>query len=346
MRLPISPPARGTVRKKRRSLGDRFSDVSSGSAWGNLLVYGLGADAEPSAAPLACGHGQSRVAVDHYENFPVASLLCPARLRPAVQAIYVFARTADDIADEGDASPSMRLASLAAYREDLEAIASGRPASTRWPEVFVPLAAAMQRHLLPVDPLAALLDAFTQDVTVTRYTDRTALLDYCRRSAIPVGRLLLHLYGVAGSDVLARSDAICTALQLANFWQDLGRDTARGRLYVPEADCRRHGVDPAALLAGRDGEPARAVVRELVAWSRDLMLFGAPLVHAVPGLAGWELRLVVQGGLRILERIDRLDGATLLRRPTIAWADAAAIGWRALCMRRVDAGVDRPERAA
>jgi squalene synthase HpnC len=286
------------------------------------------------------------VAVDHYENFPVASLLCPARLRPAVRAIYAFARTADDIADEGDAAPSQRLASLAAYRQDLEAIASDRPASTRWPEVFVPLATALRSHRLPVDLLAALLDAFTQDVTVTRYADRAALLDYCRRSANPVGRLLLHLYGVAGSDALARSDAICTALQLANFWQDLGRDTARGRLYVPEADCRRHGADPAALRAGRDGEAARAVVRELVAWSRDLMGFGAPLVQAIAGRAGWELRLVVQGGLRILERIDRLDGATLLQRPTIGARDAATIAWRALRMRRAAVGVDRPERLA
>jgi squalene synthase HpnC len=286
------------------------------------------------------------VAVDHYENFPVASLLCPARLRPAVRAIYAFARTADDIADEGDAAPPQRLASLAAYRQDLEAIASDRPPSTRWPEVFVPLATALRSHHLPVDLLAALLDAFTQDVIVTRYADRAALLDYCRRSANPVGRLLLHLYGVAGSDALARSDAICTALQLANFWQDLGRDTARGRLYVPEADCRRHGADPAALLAGRDGAAARAVVRELVAWSRDLMRFGAPLVHATAGRAGWELRLVVQGGLRILERIDRLDGATLLQRPTIGARDAATIAWRALRMRRAAVGVDRPERLA
>ena len=271
--------------------------------------------------------------VAHYENFPVASLLCPAALRPAIEAIYHFARTADDLADEGDAAPAERLAALASYRAALAAAAAGQ-AMSAWPHVFGPLAAAMARHRLPVELLDALLDAFVQDVTVTRYADRPMLLDYCRRSANPVGRLLLHLYGVGGTDLLARSDAICTALQLANFWQDLGADTRRGRLYLPEADCRRHGVDPADLLAGRDSEAARRLVTDAVAWARELMRFGAPLVHAVPGRAGWELRLVVQGGLRILERIDRLGGATLTQRPKLGATDAPVLVWRALRMRR------------
>lgn len=270
--------------------------------------------------------------VDHYENFPVASLLCPAALRPAVEAIYTFARTADDIADEGDAPPSERLTDLADYRQDLAAVADGTGPSARWPRVFGPLAAAIEQHRLPIGLLDDLLDAFTQDVTTRHYADRATLLDYCRRSANPVGRLLLHLYGIADADALCRSDAICTALQLANFWQDLGRDVRHGRLYPPEADCRRHGVDPADLLAARDSDPARALVLELVGWARGLMNFGAPLVHVVPGRAGWELRLVVQGGLRVLERIDRLHGATLHERPKLGWTDAPAIAWRALRM--------------
>ena len=281
--------------------------------------------------------------VEHYENFPVASLLCPPALRPAVEAIYAFARTADDIADEGDATPRERLAQLATYRECLAAAAASRPLS-RWSQVFAPLAATIERHRLPVELLDALLDAFIQDVTVSRYVDRPALLDYCRRSANPVGRLLLHLYGIGGADNLARSDAICTALQLANFWQDLGGDAQRGRLYAPEADCRRHGVDPGALLAGRDSEAVHRLVLDLVVWARGLMLFGAPLVHAVPGRAGWELRFVVQGGLRVLERIERLEGATLKHRPKLGWLDAPAIAWRALCMRREP--VAPAERAA
>ena len=284
--------------------------------------------------------------VDHYENFPVASWLCPARLRPAVEAIYAFARTADDIADEGDASPAQRLDDLAAYRLDLHAAAGGGGWSTRWPQVFAPLASVMHRHRLPIDPLSALLDAFTQDVTVCRYADRPSLLDYCARSANPVGRLLLHLYGIDAAAALARSDAICTALQLANFWQDIGVDVRRGRLYVPAEDCRRHGVDPDALLAGDDGPPVRALVRDMVGWARQLMGAGAPLVRQLPGRAGWELRFVVQGGLRILERIDRLGGATMTTRPTLGVADAPAIAWRALSMGRLAMPSDGVRRAA
>ncbi|MFL6663494.1 MAG: squalene/phytoene synthase family protein, partial [Rhizobacter sp.] len=160
--------------------------------------------------------------VEHYENFPVASWLCPPALRPAVTAIYGFARTADDLADEGDATPAQRLADLATYRRDLDAAATGAPPSARWTAVFSPLAGAIARHGLPVPLLHDLLDAFSQDVVQARYADRAELLDYCRRSANPVGRLLLHLYGIDDPRALHESDAICTALQLANFWQDLG----------------------------------------------------------------------------------------------------------------------------
>ena len=271
--------------------------------------------------------------VDHYENFPVASWLCPAELRPPIAAIYHFARTADDIADEGSAPPAERVADLAAYRADLFAVAAGAAPSTRWPHVFASLADAIARHRLPVALLADLLDAFAADAVETRYADRAGVLDYCRRSANPIGRLLLHLYGIDDAGALARSDAICSALQLANFWQDLGVDAARGRVYVPAVDLRRHGIAIDELLAGTDSDRVRALVGELVAWARGLMLSGAPLVHAVPGRAGWELRLVVQGGLRILEKIDRRGGATLHARPTIGLGDAALLAWRALTMR-------------
>ncbi len=280
------------------------------------------------------------MSVDHYENFPVASWLCPPALRPAVRAIYHFARTADDIADEGDAPAEARLADLRAYRDDLAAVMAGSGApSGRWPRVFDPLAAAVVAYRLPHAPLDALLDAFSQDVVKTRYEDREEVLDYCRRSANPVGQLLLHLYAVDDAVSRRQSDAICTALQLANFWQDLGVDAARGRLYTPLADCRRHGVSPDELIALHDGSSVRALVGDLVRWARGLMLSGADLVHAVPGRAGLELRLVVQGGLQILERIDRLGGATLGQRPTIGAADAPAIVWRALTMRAAPAAL-------
>ncbi|MES2100272.1 MAG: squalene synthase HpnC [Pseudomonadota bacterium] len=273
------------------------------------------------------------MSIDHYENFPVASLLCPPALRPAVAAIYHFARTADDIADEGDAAPAQRLADLAAYRADLAAACLGDAASARWPRVFGPLRAVLVSHALPVELLADLLSAFEQDVIKTSYADRAELLDYCRRSANPVGRLLLHLYGVGGAQSLRQSDAICSALQLANFWQDLSVDTPRGRLYVPASDCARRAVDASALLAQRDAPSVRALVADMVAWARDLMLTGAPLVHAIPGRAGWELRLVVQGGLRILEKITAMNFATLQTRPKLQWYDAPLLVWRALWMR-------------
>ena len=279
------------------------------------------------------------MSVDHYENFPVASWLCPPALRPAVAAIYWFARTADDLADEGDAPPARRLAELAAYRADLAAVAAGRAPSARWAAVFGPLAAALARHALPIPLLADLLSAFEQDVTRTRYRDRADLLDYCRRSANPVGRLLLHLYGVDDALALRRSDAICTALQLANFWQDLSVDTARGRLYPPEADCARHGLAPEAVLAREESPALRALVAELTDWARALMREGAPLALTLPGRAGWELRLVVQGGLRILEKIEQLDFATWRSRPTLARTDAPRLLWRAWRMRAPDAAL-------
>ncbi len=273
------------------------------------------------------------MSVDHYENFPVASVLCPPRLRPAVRAIYAYARTADDIADEGDAPPAQRLADLAAYRRDLDAVAAGSAPSARWRGVFTDLATAMRRFDLPANLLADLLSAFEQDIVKHAYADRTELLDYCRRSAHPVGRLLLHLYGIGDPSSLQRSDAICSALQLANFWQDLGTDTRRGRLYLPLADCARHGVDPQDVLSGRDTPALRALLAAEVAWTRDLMHAGASLVHAVPGRAGLELRVVVQGGLRILEKIAVNGFDSLARRPTLGAADLPRLAWRALRMR-------------
>jgi squalene synthase HpnC len=271
--------------------------------------------------------------VGHYENFPVASWLCPPALRPAVAAIYHYARTADDLADEGEAPPAERLADLAAYRAELHSVAQGMSPSPRWAGVFRPLAAALASHRLPLPLLDDLLSAFEQDVTKTRYTDRAELLDYCRRSANPVGRLLLHLYGVADAAALRRSDAVCSALQLINFWQDLSVDLPRGRLYLPLDRCAAHGVAPDSLFAQRDDAATRALVASECAWARGLMLEGAPLVHQVPGRAGWELRGVVQGGLRVLDKIAALGHATLAQRPVLQRRDLGVIVWRALAMR-------------
>jgi hydroxysqualene synthase len=271
------------------------------------------------------------VSVDHYENFPVASWWCPPALRPAVIAIYRFARTADDIADEGDAPAGERRASLARYDAALRACASG-DAGREWREVFEPLALQMRVHALPLLPFEQLLSAFVQDTHDPLYADRSGLLDYCARSANPIGRLLLHLVQVRDATALRQSDAVCTALQLINFWQDLSRDLPRGRCYVTAADARSHGLPmpPPAV----DSAAARALVRELSAWARTTMHEGAALVHRLPGRFGWELRFVVQGGLRVLDKIEANGFDAMVRRPSLGSLDAPLLAWRCLRMRK------------
>lgn len=278
--------------------------------------------------------------IDHYENFPVASWLCPPRLRPPIAAIYHFARTADDIADEGSAPPAERLADLAAYRADLHAIARGATPSPHWAAVFQPLAAQMQAFQLPLQPLDGLLSAFAQDVRKTAagdtYADWPELIDYCRRSANPVGRLLLHLYGVTDAQAQQESDAICTALQLINFWQDLSVDIPRGRYYLPLAECAVHGIvisDPARQFATlKSDEKTTNLIAACAHQASASMQKGLKLVHRIPGRAGWELRAVTQGATRVLDKIDALGAAVLHQRPTVGKADAPRILWRMLRM--------------
>lgn len=277
------------------------------------------------------------MSVDHYENFPVASWLCPPALRPAVSAIYWFARTADDIADEGQASPSERLAELARYRAALQTISSTKAhqleaTQVPWPQVFVPLAKAIDHYQLPTQHLHDLLSAFEQDIHQTRWPDRAALMDYASRSANPVGRLLLHLYSVTDSEALARSDAICTALQLINFWQDVSVDAKKDRIYLPQNELAAAHITEGAVLNAVDSPATRALILDLCDWSQQLMQQGLPLVHQVPGRAGWELRLVVQGGLRIIDHIRQLRGATVTTRPRLSAWDVPFMMIRALRM--------------
>ena len=275
---------------------------------------------------------EASTGVGHYENFPVASFLCPPRFRPAISAIYWFARTADDLADEGDALPHERLAELTAYRADLSACIAGRTPSRRWTDVFERLQPVIEQFALPADLLTDLLSAFEQDVHKARYASEAELLDYCRRSANPVGRLLLHLYGIRDPAALQQSDCICTALQLVNFWQDLSVDIVRGRIYLPSENWAHHGVDQTQLLSLQVNPATKALVAAHVSWAVALMQQGAPLVKKVPGRAGWELRLVVQGGLRIAEKIKQLDFATLRQRPKINAWDGVVMAWRTLWM--------------
>jgi squalene synthase HpnC len=262
--------------------------------------------------------------VGHYENFPVASLLAPPRQRPAIRAIYRFARTADDIADEGDASPAERLRELGRLRAALDRIAAGQ--SHDWPD----LAAAIAAHRLPLALFRDLLSAFEQDVATTRYATYADLRDYCRRSADPIGRLLLVLYRHTDAQATAWSDAICTGLQLTNFWQDVAVDWAKGRVYLPREDLARFGVGEPQIAAARVDPSWTALMRFEVDRARQLLLNGAPLARSLGGRVGLELRLVVQGGLRILERIDREGGDVFRHRPRLGAADWLLMGWRSL----------------
>nr|WP_259371937.1 squalene synthase HpnC [Caldimonas mangrovi] len=294
----------------------------------------IGTCRRPITAAYKCRQGRARtiaaVTVSAYERFPVASALCPPRLRPAVAAIYRYAKTADDLADEGPRAPLERLTDLQAYRADLHAIYEERSPSPRWPQVFGPLAQACREFGLPQAPLDDLLSGFEQDVAKNRYVSQEELLEYCRRAANPVGRLLLQVYGIHDEQAQHESDAICTGLQLANFWRDLSVDTRRGRLYVPLDVCRRHRVPVASLIAQQETPATHALVRELVEWTRELLIQGLPLSARLPGRLGWELKLVVLGGLRILEKIARLDYATLHERPALRAWDGPLLLWRAL----------------
>jgi hydroxysqualene synthase len=282
--------------------------------------------------------------IEHYENFPVASLLCPARLRPAVAAIYWFARTADDLADEGDAHLAQRLADLATYRANLHAVAKGFNASGRWAGLFTALAAQISAFNLPVALLDDLLSAFEQDVQYTAaghwYADPAELLQYCQLSANPVGRLLLHLYGVQDPAALAESDAICSALQLINFWQDTGQDIKRQRYYLPLDLMARHGVTPLDLLALKDNQATMHLIADCAdnAWALMQKGFKLPakVQRQLGGFTGWraslELRCVIQGGLRILDKIRSMQHRTLSQRPKLGKWDACVVLWRALRM--------------
>jgi squalene synthase HpnC len=265
--------------------------------------------------------------VEHYENFPVASFVLPARLRRPVAVIYAFAREADDIADEGDAPPDARLADLAARADELDRIERGEPPRT---PLYTALAQTIHEFRLPLAPFRDLLDAFRQDVSKTRYTTFDEVLDYCRRSANPVGRLLMHLFGDTAERHLAMSDAICTSLQLINFLQDIAIDHSRGRIYLPQDSLASFGVTEAQIGAATVDDAWRALMAFEIGRTRSLLDFGTPLGRALPGRIGLELRLIAASGGRILDRIESVGGDVFRRRPTLGARDALPILWRAI----------------
>jgi squalene synthase HpnC len=221
----------------------------------------------------------------------------------------------------------MRIAALAQFGRELDAIGRGE---TPLEAPFPALAAAIRTHDLPLAPFHDLLSAFTQDVTTARYADYATLRDYCRRSANPVGRLLLALYRAQAPDNLVASDAICTGLQLTNFWQDVAIDWRKDRVYLPQEDLDRFGVTTAAIAAAKVDVRWQALMAFEVDRTRALLESGRPLVRRLPWRLGLELSAVIAGGLRILERIEAADGDVFARRPVLRARDWCAVAYRAL----------------
>jgi squalene synthase HpnC len=263
----------------------------------------------------------------HYENFPVASPLLPPALRAPVRVIYAFARSADDIADEGDAAPHERIAALDAYETELDHIDAGREPGNA---LFQQLALTLKEHHLNTQLLRDLLSAFRQDVSQLRYASYDELLDYCTRSANPVGRIMLALSDQYSPQWLEQSDAICSALQLINFLQDVAIDIKKSRIYIPQEDLARFQVSEQLIIDGKADHRWRALMQFEVERTRRLMIQGAPLAQHVGGRLGWELRFIVHGGLRILEKIEAVNYDVFQQRPTLKPYDWLLLGWRAL----------------
>ncbi|CUA82361.1 MULTISPECIES: squalene synthase HpnC [Gulbenkiania] len=267
------------------------------------------------------------MSVGHYENFPVGSVLLPRAIRRAVHAIYRFARTADDLADEGDLAPQARLDALAALEAELDILrVGGTPASA----MMRALGEAIAEHGLPYEPFYDLLSAFRQDVLKDRYETFAELVDYCRRSANPIGRLMLHLYGERDSRALALSDGICTALQLINFLQDVQADWQKGRVYLPQEDLVRFRVTERQIAEGDTGGLWTALMLKEIGRARNMLQAGAPLGLRLRGRFGFEVRMIVAGGERILKKLHDSGGDVFRQRPVLTKSDWAYVVWRAL----------------
>jgi squalene synthase HpnC len=265
--------------------------------------------------------------VDHYENFPVASWVLPARYRDPVRLVYAFARQADDFADEGDLPDTHRLERLREFALELDRLEAGQAAQH---PLFVRLAPMIRAHGLPIGLFRDLLSAFAQDVTKKRYADFGEVMDYCRRSANPIGRLLLHLFGETRPRSLAYSDGICASLQLINFLQDIEIDFAKGRIYLPQDEMARYGVSERQIAARDAGGTWSVFMRHQMERARRMLQAGAPLGRVLKGRVGMELRMIVLGGERILSKLHESQGDVFRHRPTLERGDWLYILLRAL----------------
>jgi hydroxysqualene synthase len=291
----------------------------------------------PASAPIPADLADAyawcaRLARSHYENFPVASFLLPKAVRPHIAAIYAFARSADDFADEGQRPHEERYRLLEDWRELLWRAADGASGHASQPHspLFRALGHTIRVCELQVSLLEDLLSAFRQDVATTRYATWADLFDYCRRSANPVGRLVLRVCGYAGKDAETASDAVCTALQLTNFWQDLAIDYTRGRLYLPREEWEAVGAAEADLAAGRLSAAWRTAMSSSAARTRGLFAEGRPVSDLVRGRLRYELRVTWLGGMLILDRLEEAGYDVFTRRPTIGRGDVPGLAWRAM----------------
>jgi squalene synthase HpnC len=286
---------------------------------------------DPGAAYAVC----LRLARAHYENFPVASWFLPKPMRPHIAAIYAFARIADDFADEGDVSDVERLANLDAWQLRLRSAERGTASDdgTEAGAVFVALAETIATCRLDVTMFDDLLSAFRQDVTVRGYDTWDDLLDYCRRSANPVGRLVLSVAGIRDAAADRASDAACTALQLTNFWQDVERDWQKQRVYMPISIQQAHGACRDDLANRRVTPEWRAAFADVASRTRALFAAGRPVADAVNGRLRWELRATWLGGTRILDRLERVNFDVFATRPTLSWRDVPPIAWHTIAWR-------------
>ncbi|HEY9125598.1 MAG TPA: squalene synthase HpnC [Acidobacteriaceae bacterium] len=270
------------------------------------------------------------LAETHYENFHVASWFLPKALRPHFHAIYAYCRVSDDLGDEtgnDERARAQSLALLEQWRDELDACYEGK---ARHP-VYIALAETIRSCRIPKEPFADLLTAFMQDQTVARYADRAEVLQYCKYSANPVGRLVLYACGYADAERFRLSDATCSALQLANFWQDVSSDYhLRGRIYIPQAAMQRFGVDEDVIAAGKATPEFRAMLKEQVDWAKALFEEGLPLIGMVDKELALDLDLFSRGGLEILRAIEAQDYDVLRARPAISKTTKIRLALRAL----------------
>ncbi len=287
-------------------------------------------DTTLSTAPAQVIKASMTHAKTHYENFPVASILLPKHLREPIALIYSFARQADDFADEGDLSPEQRLALLDGFKQELSLLQAYIQPNT---DFFKTLGLMLRERNLPFEPLFDLLDAFSQDVTQTRYQNFGAVMDYCRRSANPVGRLLLHLYGAATPRNIGLSDAICSALQIINFLQDISIDYQKDRIYLAQDEMAKYQITESQIAQGLSTGNWSLFMEFQINRARRLLQAGAPLGLVLPGRMGLEMRMIIAGGERILKKLHQSHGDVFKQRPVLTKKDWLYMLYRAISKR-------------